>query len=244
MTYLLRTQTALLLQDKELLSTQHLNYCGISGFKVVRLVQLVEYCYLYLAPKHCIMKYLTLLALLFFSTLSFADAWDNLTEDEAAEMVNYLNANPYIFEYCDCCQTDAEDDRYSMELVEVSNLRVVTCSWDKDYYSVEYNRQPIATLLYKEDGSGMQVTPPPTPDSEEDSPPVIYMNYTWGLNPDSNLAEPLFETIYYHYVAEYGGRSCKEAFPYPKPSDLSKVGEFKGYKQWYKKAAVSRGQTR
>ena len=181
------------------------------------------------------MKYLTLLVLLFVSTLSFADAWDNLTEEEAANVVNYLNAHPYIFEFCDCCQTDDdEDDIYSMELVKVSNLRVVPCSWDKDYYSVEYDSQRLATLVYKEDGSGMEVLPPPAPGFEEDAP-VIYMNYTWAFNPESQLAKPLFESIDYHYVAQYGGRSCKEAFDYPTPAELEPAGKFKGYKQWYKR---------
>lgn len=184
------------------------------------------------------MKYFALLILLFVSTLSFADAWDNLTHEEATKVVNYLNQNPYVFDFCDCCQSDDdEDDIYTVQLIKVTNVRIVPCNWDKDFYSVEYDFQAIAEIIYKEDGSGKEIIPPYVEQQEE--APLIYMNYTWGFNSSSKLAKPLFESIDYHYVAEYGGRSCKEAFSYPTPKELNQVGKFKAYKQWWKKAKPS-----
>lgn len=182
------------------------------------------------------MKYLNLIFSLLISLVSFADAWDNLTKEEALAVVNYLQENPYIFDYCDCCQShDDEDDTYEVQLIKVTNTRIVECSWDKSQFSVEYDYQAIASILFQEDGSGFEIMPPP---EQAISTPTIYMNYTWGLNEESGQAMPLFESIDYHYVAQYGGRSCNNPFSYPSPAELEPAGTFKAYKQWYKKARI------
>lgn len=182
------------------------------------------------------MKYLSLLFILFVSSLSFADAWDRVTEEEAIEIVNYLQENPYIFDYCDCCQThDDEDDTYEVQLIKVTETRIVPCSWDNSMFAVEYDYQAIATILFKEDGSGSEILPPPDVAVQR---PLIFMNYTWGLNAESKQAMPLFKSIDYRYVAQYGGEPCHEPFDYPTPKELEAAGSFKAYKQWYKKAGL------
>ncbi|GEM_PF-1455790 len=188
------------------------------------------------------MKLFAVVVTLFISSLAYADAWDNLTYEEAEAVVRYVEQNPYVFDYCDCCQSDDdEDDIYLVKLMKVTDAEIVPCSWNTEMYSVEYNADPIAELVYKEDGSGMEVRQPERVILRDFDPvPVIYMNYTWGFNSKSKMAKPLFESIDYHYVAQYGGRSCKKPFSYPTPKDLKTLGKFKDYKKWYKRAKPSK----
>ncbi|MDP5098609.1 MAG: hypothetical protein NWQ27_01330 [Crocinitomicaceae bacterium] len=44
----------------------------------------------------------------FFSQFSYADAWDNLTLEEAQNVIAQLNENPFIFDYCDCFDFSGE----------------------------------------------------------------------------------------------------------------------------------------
>ena len=55
---------------------------------------------------HIMKKVLGLVLFLFFlfqSSISRADAWDNLTMEEAKSVVAKLEKDPFIFDYCDCC---------------------------------------------------------------------------------------------------------------------------------------------
>jgi hypothetical protein len=182
------------------------------------------------------MRTFILLIALAISTSSFADAWDNMTEEEAIATVNYLRMNPYIFDYCDCCRShDDADDLFVVRLIRVTNMRVIPCTWDEGKFSVEYDFAPVATLTYTEDGRLKRASRTITRLSEEEQH-LLYMNYTWAFNEESKLAEPLFKSIDYSYVVQHGGQSCNPPFSYPKPEHLESVGKFKGYKQWYKQA--------
>ena len=184
------------------------------------------------------MRLAFLLVSLLFSTYTLADAWDNLTEEEAIAMVNYLQANPYVYDYCDCCQSgDKEVQSFKVELIKITETQIVPCSWDEGKFSVSYKYQAIATLIYDDPETIGKVLPPPL-HIDDEGDPVIYMNYTWGFNEESKMAKPLFESIDYHYVAQYGGRSCNPPFRFPKPKDLEPAGKFKAYEKWYKRVGA------
>lgn len=182
------------------------------------------------------MKTVILFISLSFSSLTFADAWDNFTEEEAIEIVNYLHENPYIFDYCDCCRShDDADDVFVVNLIRVTNLRVIPCEWDEGKFSVEFDFLPVVTITYtEEEGRILRVSQTRERLSKEEKQNLIYMNYTWVFNKEHQEARPLFESVDYGYVAEHGGSSCNPPFRYPKPEHLDKVGKYKGYKQWYK----------
>ena len=175
------------------------------------------------------MKYLMLFFLLILSLSSRADAWDNLTNIEAEAVIVYLYNNPYIFEYCDCCD-DENDDIFIVELVYTYNARIVPCSWDANYYSIEYDFDVLAEITYKDDGSSHVMNIPAEP---EDPTHTIYMNYTWGLNADTGKASPMFDIVTYQYSLDHPHR-CKDLFNYPTPAEMNEVGKFKAYNQWYK----------
>ena len=183
------------------------------------------------------MKTLLIVITLAISTSSFADAWDNMTEEEAIATINYLQIHPYIFDYCDCCRNhDDEDDVFVVRLIRVAKMRVIPCSWDKGKFSVEYDFFPVATLTYtEEEGRLLRASQTIMRLSNEEDQNVMYMNYTWAYNEDSKLAQPLFNSVTYGYATENDAESCNPAFRYPKPEHLTKIGKFKGYRQWYKR---------
>lgn len=176
------------------------------------------------------MKTLSLLFALLVSTLSYADAWDNLTMEEAEAVVAELEINPYIFNYCDCCDSEGE---YATRvyLVKVLRPRIVTCSWDSEFFSVTYDYYLLAELSYTENGPDVNQLKPQ--EMKEYAEP-IYMNYTWGLNKETKKATPFFNIIEYNFYGE-DSQPCKPEFEYPTPKQLKAVKKDKAYKKWWKK---------
>ena len=106
------------------------------------------------------MKTLFALAVLFNTFFSFADAWDNLTFEEAEAVVAELKKNPYIFDYCDCCDHTGE---YATEVhfMKVTGTEIVTCDWDASYYSVQYTADLIAKVEYLPKGANISILSKP-----------------------------------------------------------------------------------
>lgn len=188
-----------------------------------------------------------LCALLFalpFTTL--ADAWDNLTMDEATKVVSYLEKNPFIYDYCDCC---GSDESFGATLLKVISTEIVTCDWDKNFYSVKVEVKPLAEMV--NEGSVLNVNEPSvTIDLSEEggggqSPYAdgytIYMNYTWGYNSELKKAGPIYLSVPYDYYGENqnGKGQCNPLieFPNPKLKSVKAVFKDRSYKKWYKKRA-------
>jgi hypothetical protein len=186
------------------------------------------------------MRIILTLAILF--TISFqskADAWDNLTREEADAVVAYLEENPFIFSYCDCCsQNEGFDSR--LYFLRVTSTEIIECSWRSEHYTVTYEYQIIGQFGMRNGLPDFSQFRTPQEIEEQYIEPFefndpIYMNYTWAYNPITQKATPFFEIIDYHYVAQYGGRSCLEHFSYPSPAEILQLGEIEGYSEWYNK---------
>lgn len=176
------------------------------------------------------MKYLIGIFLLFSTFVAKADAWDDLTKEEAEKVVAYLKLNPYIFDYCDCCSdTDLPKD---VLLVKVESASIVTCDWKPEAFSVKIETTILGVLTY--DNEKIVVSPP----GEYEAPTSLYMNYTWVWNTETGGASPVFDVIDY---ASYGGdhKPCKSYFDFPHPKIVKIVSKDKGYKKWFKKAMKS-----
>lgn len=186
-----------------------------------------------------------LLALLFLLPLTtLADAWDNLTRAEAEKVVEYLEENPFIYDYCDCC---GSEERFDATLLKVLSTKIVTCDWDENFYSVKVEVKPIAEITNK--GTVLNVNNPIVPyDSSEeggggktmyDDGYTIYMNYTWGHIAGSENAGPIYLSVPYDYYGEneLSKGQCKPLveFPNPKLKSVKSVFKDKQYSKWYKK---------
>lgn len=158
-----------------------------------------------------------------------ADAWDNLTREQAEEVVAHLKANPYIFEYCDCCD-DNTDRIHGALLVKVVSTSIETCEWNQEMFAVRYQAKVIMELTFAEDGLSILNK---NGEVEQESSDFIYMNYTRTLNPNTKKATNFFNVIDYNFYGE--NSPCKKEFTYPDPKIVKGFSKDKGYKKWYKK---------
>ena len=177
------------------------------------------------------MKTLTILFALIISQFSFADSWDNLTYAEAQGVVAELEENPFVFDYCDCCDFSGE---YATRvyLLKVTKAEIVECSWDSKFYSVKMESTVIAEMKYARKGLNTKKLLKPI---DTNAAELVSMNYTWGFisqNSDSK-AHPFFDLVDYSTYGE--GKPCKKPFSYPSPKAVMKVSNDLQYGTWYEK---------
>ena len=170
--------------------------------------------------------------LLFFITIlsnTYADAWDNLSREEAKATVEFLEKNPFIFDYCDCCDYSG---KYAAQvfLMKVVSTKIVSCEWNPGDFSIIAKVEIIARIPYTEDGPDIK-NPVKLHDIKDDY--TIYMNYTWGFNAGTKLAVPLFDVIPYDYYGE--ASPCRNYTPYPNPYTTNCMIGHKDYIDWYRK---------
>ena len=175
------------------------------------------------------MKLLLFVSVLFVSTFSFADAWDNMTKTQAEAVVAELKINPYIFDYCDCCDYSGE---YASKayLLKVKSAEIVECSWDSNYYTVSLTVDYICELINT--ANGLMLKDLKKTENEGDHS-GFYMNYTWGFNEETKLATAYFNIVDYD-VYVHDTKSCKVEFSYPTPKEVKRVSKDKKYAKWYK----------
>ena len=178
------------------------------------------------------MKYILVLFALITCYISKADHWDNLTKENADQVVAYLEANPYLFDYCDCCRDEGlPKEVYFFRVLETA---IIPCEWNLEMFSVKVAKyEMIATLHY--DDSGIIVEDSYSMIGEDGVSDLIFMNYTWGFNPKTKMAAPIFDMVEYDYYGE-DNKPCNVYFKFPDPSKLSQIVKYKKYKKWYKKA--------
>ena len=173
------------------------------------------------------MKHFLFAFVLLISPLSFADAWDNLTMEEAKAVVQELKKNPYIFDYCDCCDHSGEYAS-KVHLLKVKGFNIIPSSWSEGQYAVQISYEVIAKLNYTAKGPNTRKLKRYAGDEIGD---LIYMNYTWTFNEESMKASPFFNSVKYSYYGE--GSACKREFTYPTPKAVAKVSDDIDYAAWY-----------
>ena len=167
----------------------------------------------------------TLLALLFICPLFlWADSWDNLTLEQAEDTQAFLSTNPYILDYCDCCDSDGQ---YATKiyLMKVVFTQIVVCDWDPDFYSIKAETEILAEIPYTPNGPNMGS--PNITRSKSDL--TISMNYTWAYN--KQKFAPLHTIIPYDVYGEQNQNtgSCREFTTFPNPGFIND----NDYSNWY-----------
>lgn len=164
------------------------------------------------------------LLLLFFTftlgTISKADAWDNMTKAQAEHVKKFLEKNPFIFDYCDCCGEGVE-----VYLLKVTSAKVVKCSWDKKQFSVLTKAKRIAQMQHASVGIDDYHTDPVDSDVEY----TVFMNYTFAYDKHMKWAVPLFKLFKYHN----DGPICIGATNYPNPHDSGVKIDDPEYIKWF-----------
>lgn len=168
------------------------------------------------------MRLLGFVLLLFVSQVGRADAWDNLTEAQAHVVVRFLQHNPFIIDYCDCC-----GEGEPAYLIKVESAEIVECAWDKKQFSVVTKGTRISRFRVTDKGIDDYHTDPANREVEY----TIYMNYTFAYDHHMKWAVPFHKLIKY----ENDGPICFGATIYPDPSIESVQIKDADYIAWYKK---------
>lgn len=186
------------------------------------------------------MKKLLMLAFLAIAILPlrlFADPWDCMSRPDAEKLVAFLEANPFVVDYCDLCDgTDMDGDRIPAHLIRVSNLRIIACSWDVETVSVKADFEVLAWGYTK----GKKVidpvrTPAELTDAEKPAPPyldsddyVLLLNYHWTIQ--DGMVMRLGDAVSYEEQLDV------ESFQkFPEVNSVADKKQRKGYKKWLKR---------
>lgn len=164
---------------------------------------------------------LTFLAV-FTSIVAKADAWDNLTHDQAVKVVHFLEKNPFIIDYCDCCGVGE-----SAFLLKVKSTEITECVWDKKLFSVKVKAKRLTKFKITKQG----IDDYHTEFADAEVEYTIFMNYTFVYDHHMKWAVP------FHKVVDYpnNGPICFGATIYPNPKDDGVMIEDLDYIAWYEK---------
>lgn len=169
------------------------------------------------------MRIFLIFCLLFLSFNAFADPWDDVTKEEAENVVAFLKQNPFILDYCDCCDIE------SVALLKVISVKIEKSDWKDGKYSVKTRVRKVADIPNTKNG-GLQL-PEATPAYGKDDFQIT-MNYTWVFNLETKKAAPLFDLVEY---SGYSNRKpCASYTNYPNPFE-SECDVFPAdYRDWYR----------
>jgi hypothetical protein len=169
------------------------------------------------------MKKLLLLAILSCSlTTVLADPWDNLTPAQATAVVKYLKENPFILDYCDCC------DSGSVYLLKVLNTQIVPCEWDNSQKSVKV----LALRIGELERIGSYPSAYRTKGMSETVEYTITMNYTFVYAECGKWAVPFFKVVSYS-----NNHICAGATRFPNPEQNDDI-QNEEYIKWFKDKGI------
>jgi hypothetical protein len=164
-------------------------------------------------------KFALSLILAFFTAIGsiYADPWECMTETEAKELMAFLKKNPYVFDYCDCCDKVAreyDNKKVLGHLIKIEKMEIVTCSWDESRFSVNIVKSTLLVSGKVEGGKFIVAEP-----SEEEieiykKPWPITINYSWTIK--SGKTSRLYKNINY----EEDVIKCTGLLEFPKPDKV------------------------
>jgi hypothetical protein len=148
-----------------------------------------------------------------------ADPWDDLTESQAKAVVAFLKKNPFVLDYCDCC------DNTEVMLIKIVDPEVVPCDWNPEKFSVRALSWTIGKLEVN-DGipSAYRAVGDLVPTNY-----IVSMNYTFVYSKSKKWAVPLFKEVAYDR-----DHVCKGATKFPNPKENPEITDA-DYIAWYAK---------
>jgi len=170
----------------------------------------------------------TILTIIILSTslTLFADPWDDVTKEEAENVVAFLKQNPYILDYCDCC------DMETVPLLKVLYAKIEKSDWKEGKYSVKTQVRKIADIPNSKE-LGLQL--PEAIPAYGKTNHKITMNYTWGFNLRTQKAAPMFDLVKYSgYPSGKPHKPCSSYTGFPNPFESDCEVFPSDYRDWYR----------
>ncbi len=173
-----------------------------------------------------------LIAVLFFCFTFFtviADPIEDMTMEEAKNLVKYLKDNPYLVDYCDCCDRNPGGERIFASLIRVSNTEIVPCTYDESRYSVKLTATVIAGGYIDKKGEMENIEfQGHVYENEYDYPTLATLNYHFTYQKGKVIR--LGDAIKYEIDRAY---NCNPLTAFPPAKNM---GEFqKPYQKFLKK---------
>lgn len=154
---------------------------------------------------------------------SLADAWDDLSAKQAKMVTKYLAKNPFILDYCDCC------DNSPVYLMEVKSSQIVHSEWSEGKFAVKVNAFVFGQLERESYPTAYRVE-----SMNETKEYTITMNYTFVYSKYGKWAVPFFKMV--DYDREH---VCAGATRFPSPKDNKDI-HYQPYVNWYNKYVGSK----
>lgn len=151
-----------------------------------------------------------------------ADPWDNLSYEQAVQVVEYLQENPFILDYCDCC--DASD----VILMKVIEAEIVPCEWDASSKSVKVKVLQIGKL----ERNGSYPSAYRVEYMNEKTEYIITMNYTFVYSECGKWAVPFFKVVPYD-----NEHVCCGATRFPNPANNAGIKD-SDYINWFREKGI------
>lgn len=174
------------------------------------------------------MKKILLLCLIILPLFAWADSWEDFTKEEAEAIQETLAKNPYILDYCDCCEGEAR-------LLRVKSTKIVPCSYDNQKVSVIAQVEVISHIpIIDDQGLALESENIRAPEEEpKHDEYTIAANYTWLYDKNRQKGVPLYLLVPYKTQSTIKTNSgyCLPFTDYPTP----KYVNHKGYRKWYRK---------
>jgi len=160
-----------------------------------------------------------LLSFLIFTQISSvkADSWDCMSRDEANSLVAYLKDNPFVFDYCDCCDdiTGENDDKPMGQLIKIEKMEIVACSYDATQFSVRITKSTVVSSLYVFYGIANPAESRPDDLEKYDKPWNISLNYCFAM-----IGETSTMRLYQMIGTEAEAVECSGLSEFPIPKNL------------------------
>jgi hypothetical protein len=168
---------------------------------------------------HNMKKLLLFCSVIFATFTAKADPWDDLTVTQAKAVVAFLKKNPFVLDYCDCCENP------EVSLIKIVKAEIIPCEWNPQKVSVRALSWTIGKLeVYSDTPSAYRTQPQMTPTDY-----LITMNYTFVYSKAGKWAVPFFKEVPYDR-----DHVCKGATNFPNPKDNPGITDL-DYIKWYKK---------
>ncbi|MBR9919722.1 MAG: hypothetical protein GYB31_02720 [Bacteroidetes bacterium] len=162
-------------------------------------------------------KLYVLLPFFFASFCLSADPLEDLTYEEAQQLISHLQLDPYIIDYCDCC-SDGPD-----YIIRVSDLSIEAAEYGARPYRVRAKGTYIYELQRSENGYFS------IKDSKKGGfEDIIWTNYSFAFDPEDKMAHPIGQVL---GIRESG--NCNPDAHFPAPDQLRLQQSDPGYHQWY-----------
>ena len=167
-------------------------------------------------------KTVILIIFCFLLTNAIADPWDNLSYEQAVQVSDYLNENPFILEYCDCC------DIGDVILMKVVKNEIVPCEWDNSSKSVKVTAIQIGKL----ERNGSYPSAYRVEYMNRETEYIITMNYTFVYSDCGKWAVPFFKLVDYD-----NEHVCCGATRFPDPDHNAGIKD-QDYIEWFKEKGI------